>query len=145
MTLNISYPNPNCLCARYLARFLQGETLKHREADSATGSYRLASHVHYLQEKHGWHIERREVTEATRDPTGRAATFMEYWLATSLIEWAGSQGQEYVEKVMELEAIRIAERLAATSPTADDNPDGTDNLKTSMDLDSCNENNDGPE
>ena len=70
---------------------------------------------------------------------------MEYWLATSLIEWAGSQGQEYVEKVMELEAIRIAERLAATSPTADDNPDGTDNLKTSMDLDSCNENDDGPE
>ncbi|RLU00601.1 MAG: hypothetical protein D9N14_04865 [Ketobacter sp.] len=145
MTLNISYPKPQCLCARYLARFLQGETLKHREADSATGSYRLASHVHYLQEKHGWHIERREVTEATRDPTGRAATFMEYWLATSLIEWAGSQGQEYVEKVLELEAIRIADRLAATSPTADDNPMETDKPKPNMESVLCNDHNHGQE
>lgn len=145
MNLNISYPKPSCLCARYLARFLQGETLKHRDADSATGSYRLASHVHYLQEKHGWQIERREVTEATRDPTGRAATFMEYWLTTSVIEWAGSQGQEYVEQVLELEALRIAERLAATSQTADDNPVGTDNPKPNMESDSSNDYNHEPE
>lgn len=143
MSLSISYPKANCLCARYLARFLQGETLKHRGADSATGSYRLASHVHYLQDKHGWQIERREVTEATRDPIGRAATFMEYWLPTSLIAWAGVEGQEYVEKVLELEAKKIAERLAATSPTAENNPVGTEHTKPNMDTEPSNRSTDG--
>lgn len=133
MTANISYPKPGYLSARYLARFLQGETLKHREADQATGSYRLAAHVHYLQEKHGWHIERREVTAETKDPTGRAAKYMEYWLPGWLIKWAGTEGQEYVEKVLELEAKRIAARLAATNPTADGNPEGTDRNQPSTD------------
>lgn len=133
MNTQITYPKPNCLCARYLARFLTGETLKHREADSATGSYRLASHVHYLQDKHGWIVERRTVTEPTKDPTGRAAEFMEYWLPTKLIEWAGVEGQLYVEKVMALEARKIAERLAATSHTAVDNPGGTDSRHANTD------------
>lgn len=126
MTPNISYPRLDSISGRYLGRFLQGETLKHREADQATGSYRLASYVCYLQKKHGWIIERRDVCEETHDPTGRDANYREYWLPNWLIDRVGTTGQEYIEKVFEMESRKIAARLAATTPTASAKPSRTD-------------------
>ena len=145
MIIAFSYPRPRGISARCLARLLKGETLKHREADDVTGSYRLAAFICYLEQKHGWEIQRREVNENTKDPTGRTAKYMEYWLQEHFIKWAGKEGQEYVEKVFEIENKRIAERLAATSPTANDNPVKTDNSKPNMESDLSNDHNHGQE
>lgn len=119
MKLDISYPRKSTISGRYLVRFLLGETLKHRIADGMSGSYRLAGHVGYLEHKHSWKFLRNEVTEESADPTGRKATYTEYQLPTTLIEWAGGEGQVYAAEVLNWESEKIAEREAVTSPTAE--------------------------
>lgn len=119
MKTNISYPRKNSLAGRYLARFLNGEILDHRDADSKTGSYRLAAVVHYLESVHHWSIFRYEQSEPTPDPIGRSAVFMRYMLAEEMIAWAGEFGQEWARDVLNLESKRTAEREAATSQSAE--------------------------
>jgi hypothetical protein len=119
MTANISYPRENSLSARCLARFLLGEPVTHREADKASGSYRLASFVHYLEREHGWVFDRAELQEQTLDPTGRKATYMKYWLSKRLIDWAGETGKTFAERVLRIEAEKVAERMAATTQSAE--------------------------
>lgn len=119
MKANISYPRKNSLAGRCLARFINGEILEHRDADSVTGSYRLAAVVHYLESVHHWSIFRYEQAEPTPDPIGRSAVYMRYMLAEGLIEWAGDDGQQWASDVLNLEAKRIAEREAATSQSAE--------------------------
>jgi len=119
MKTNISYPRKNSLAGRCLARMLKHEILMHRDADKVSGSYRLSGYVHYLQIKHGWHIDRCEVVEATPDPIGRNAPLAKYWLPDWLIKWAGTDGQSYADDVLNLEAKRIAAREAVTSLAAE--------------------------
>ncbi len=119
MKANISYPRKNSLAGRYLARFINGEILDHRDADSITGSYRLAAVVHYLESAHHWSIFRYEQIEPTPDPIGRSAVFMRYMLTEEMIAWAGEFGQEWARDVLNMESKRIADREAATSQSAE--------------------------
>ncbi len=139
MKRNISYPRKSTISGRYLARFLLSEKLKHRNADCMSGSYRLAGHVNYLERQHNWKFLRDELTEDSADPTGRKATYTEYQLPPDLIEWAGSEGQEYAIQVLNLESEKIAEREAATSPTAEIESNQQSNLvdKSSMITKKC--------
>lgn len=115
MSYNTTYPKEHSLAARCLARMLTGETLTHRNADNAAGSYRLASFIHYLCKQHHWIFNRQEFPDDTRDPVGRSATYMQYSLPKELIQWAGEEGQRYASEVLGLEAKRIARRVAATT------------------------------
>lgn len=119
MKANISYPRKNSLAGRYLARFINGEILDHRNADSITGSYRLAAVVHYLESAHHWSIFRYEQSEPTPDPIGRSAVFTRYMLTEEMIRWAGDDGQQWASDVLNLESKRIADREAATSQSAE--------------------------
>lgn len=134
MTSHTTYPRPSTISARCLARLLLGERLSHRDGDSATGSYRLAGLVHYLEQVHGWPIARTTIIEDSKDPAGRKAEYTEYWLEDALIKWAGEEGQDYGREVLALETKRIAERLAATSHPAGDNPSRTDRLEPTTEL-----------
>ncbi len=118
MKANITYPRQASIAGRHLARFLVGEKLKHRDADKSSGSYRLSGYVHYLEQKHGWTIERCVVTDDSYDPIGRKAIYTEYWLPYFLIQRAGAEGQEYARNVLDRETQKIAERVAATTLNA---------------------------
>lgn len=136
MSFNNTYPRPSTISARCLARMLLGERLSHRDGDNATGSYRLAGLVHYLEQVHGWPIARTTIIEDSKDPAGRKAEYTEYWLEEALIQWIGEEGQDYGREVLALETKRIAERLAATSypanviPSRTDGPDRNTESKT---------------
>lgn len=119
MKSNIGYPRRTTLVARCLARFLNGEILDHRDADSVSGSYRLAAVVHYLESKLKWSVFRYECDEATPDPAGRKARFARYMFTEDMIAWAGEDGQSWARDVLNLEAKRVAEREAATSRSAE--------------------------
>ena len=114
-----TYPRQGTNTSRFLARLLTGEPMKHRDADSATGSYRLAVYVHYLKTKHHWPISSREFTDDTLDPIGRQAIYKEYWLDIHTINRAGEEGQQYAEQILGWELEKIATRVAATTPDAE--------------------------
>lgn len=117
---NIKFPErKSSLCARTLARLINGEHLKHRDADSVSGSYRLSGYIHYLQTKYGFPIERTDSVSDTGDPVGRSAPYTEYWLSDVLLKWIGQAGLDWAREVLALEAVRIAEREAATSHPAE--------------------------
>lgn len=118
--LNIKFPErKNTLCARTLARLLIGEHLKHRDADLVSGSYRLSGYVHYLQERYGWRIERKECITDTGDPVGRNAPYTVYWLSDEVLSWSGQMGRDWAADVLRLEKERIAGREAGTSHPAE--------------------------
>lgn len=117
---NVRFPErKNSLSARTLARLIMGEHLKHRDADSISGSYRLSGYIHYLQTKYGFPIERTDSVSDTGDPVGRSAPYTEYWLSDLLLKWIGDAGRDWAQEVLMLEAARIAEREAATSHPAE--------------------------
>lgn len=131
MKSNITYPRKTSNTARFLARFLLGERLRHRQADNVVGSYRLAGYVGYLTKKHGWNFDRHDIKDDSLDPIGRSSDYTEYWLPIELINWAGIEGQDYARKVLSWEAERIAERVETTTPSkAASEPSEDDNSET---------------
>ncbi len=126
-----TYPRKKCIAGRVAARLAQGQIINHREVDFLTGSYRLAGYIHYLEESHHWQIMRRQITEATRDPTGRKAVFTEYFLSIGFLNTL-DEPLEWAMNVFSYENERRAEREAATPQTADYRTRGPvkDNLNT---------------
>lgn len=112
---NFTYPKAHTLAARTLARLLTGTKLNHRNFDVETGTYRLASYIHYLSEKHQWLIIKTESNETSLDPTGRQTTYMNYWLPEKVIKWSGDEGKDFAEREFFWETSK-REGKAATYP-----------------------------
>jgi hypothetical protein len=72
------FPRANSLPGRALARLLNGERLTHRSFQNATSSYRL-SHFIYVLHEYAWPVGSIEKVGKTNDPTGRKATYSEYF------------------------------------------------------------------
>lgn len=74
------FPRTNSLLGRALARLLKGQHLTYRSFQIDTSSYRLA---HFIFVLHGDGLVVQSVEKAgqTKDPTGRKATFAEYFFS----------------------------------------------------------------
>ncbi|WP_027148160.1 hypothetical protein [Methylobacter tundripaludum] len=72
------FPRTNSLPGRALARLLKGQHLTHRSFQNATSSYRLA-HFIFVLHGYNWAIQSIEKVGKTNDPTGRNATYAEYF------------------------------------------------------------------
>lgn len=73
------FPRTNSLPGRALARLLKGQCLTHRSFQNETSSYRLA-HFVYVLHGYGWSVQSVEKVGQTKDPTGRKATYAEYFI-----------------------------------------------------------------
>jgi len=78
-------PRTNSLPGRALARLLKGQRLTHRNFQNETSSYRLA-HFVYVLHGYGWSVQSIEKTRSTNDPTGRKATYAEYFFSVGDIK-----------------------------------------------------------
>jgi hypothetical protein len=61
----LSFPRINTLAARALARLVTGQQFTHRDFQNETASYRLASFIEQLRNRHKWPIETKEETRLT--------------------------------------------------------------------------------
>jgi hypothetical protein len=66
-------PKPGTLADEALLRLMRGKHITHRDFDTETASYRLASSIHLLRKK-GWQIESRPEVGITR--TGRRCRYV---------------------------------------------------------------------
>jgi hypothetical protein len=71
-------PHIDSLPARALARLLAGKQITHKDFQGQTASYRLASYIETLRNRHGWAIESRWEEGLTSDRTGRRARYVRY-------------------------------------------------------------------
>jgi len=79
------FPRTNSLPGRALARLLKGQCLTHRSFQNATSSYRLA-HFIFVLHGYNWAIQSIEKVGKTNDPTGRKATYSEYFFSAEDIK-----------------------------------------------------------
>jgi len=79
------FPRTNSLPGRALARLLKGQHLTHRSFQRETSSYRLA-HFIFVLHGYGWAVQSVEKVGQTKDPTGRKATYSEYFFTPEDIQ-----------------------------------------------------------
>lgn len=120
----VTYPKPYSIAAVTLARALIGESIEENRADNAN-RHRLSARVRYLETVHGWLFER----EHAIGQAGHSTLITRYWLDKAVIDWAGTEGQEYAMKVLRLEAKKVEEGEAATSPSSETQSEKPNNLK----------------
>lgn len=72
------FPRTNSLPGRVLARLLKGQRLTYRSFQNAIASYRLA-HFIFVLHWYNWAVQSIEKTGKINDPTGRNATYAEYF------------------------------------------------------------------
>jgi hypothetical protein len=80
----------NTLQAEVLACFLQGERMTGLESVFAHSTTRLASAVHILRKKFGWHIEGQSIAVAPKD--GRIEEITVYFMSRQTIAAAFDAG-----------------------------------------------------
>ncbi len=101
-------PRTDTLTGRALMRLMTGRKFTHRDFQIETASYRLASSIEQLRNRHGWKIEATEETAPTKDPTGRTATYARYSLAPEFLQSTraeiGERFDNFIEAVKRLEA-----------------------------------------
>lgn len=101
-------PRTATLPGRALMRLMIGRKFTHRDFQTETASYRLASSIEQLRNRHGWPIESTEETAPTNDPTGRAATYACYFLEPEFLRRIraemGERFDNFVEAVKRFEA-----------------------------------------
>ncbi len=89
-------------------RLMTGHKFTHRDFQNETASYRLASSIEQLRNRHGWKIETSEETATTQDPTGRTATYARYSLAPEFLKITraemGERFDNFIEAVKQFEA-----------------------------------------
>jgi hypothetical protein len=76
------FPQHNKLPGRALARLARGQHLTHRGYQIETSTYRLAQYIFVLR-GYGWPVQSVEKVCKTNDPTGRKATYAEYFFQPS--------------------------------------------------------------
>lgn len=91
------FPRSNSLPGRALARLLKGQRLTHRSFQNSTSSYRL-SHFVYVLREYAWPVGSIEKVGKTNDPTGRKATYAEYFLTDEDIRNLKSRSGEMLDK-----------------------------------------------
>lgn len=91
------FPRTNSLPGRALARLMKGQRLTHRSFQIDTSSYRLA-HFIFVLHGYGWAVQSIEKVGKTNDPTGRKATYAEYFLTEEDIRNLKSRSGEVLDK-----------------------------------------------
>jgi hypothetical protein len=90
-------------------RLISGRKFTHREFQNETASYRLASFIEQLRNRHGWVIDSIEEIAPTKDPTGRTAKYVRYGLNPDLLRVVSTQMggrlNSFVEAVKRFEAM----------------------------------------
>jgi hypothetical protein len=101
-------PRTDTLTGRALMRLMTGRKFTHRDYQNETASYRLSSFIEQLRNRHGWPIVSAEETAATKDPTGRNATYARYSLDPEFLRnikvEMGERFENFIEAVKRFEA-----------------------------------------
>lgn len=101
-------PRTDTLTGRALMRLMTGRKITHRDFQNETGTYRLASCIEQLRNRHGWKIEVTEETAPTKDPTGRVAKYARYFLPPDYLRMVraemGERFDKFIESVKRFEA-----------------------------------------
>ncbi len=102
-----SFPRPDSLTGRALARLMQEHRFTHREYQSQTASYRLSSYIEQLRKRHNWIIQTDYEEAPTSDPTGRNATYGRYSIEPELLaeyrKQLGERFDGFIESVSKFE------------------------------------------
>lgn len=101
------FPRANSLPGRALARLLKGQRLTHCSFQNATSSYRLA-HFIFVLNSYNWSVQSIEKTGKTNDPTGRKATYAEYFFNAEDIRNLKNEFGDVLEKF--IRAVDIFEQ-----------------------------------
>lgn len=80
-----TFPKPESLTARALARLMTGKRYTHREYQNQTASYRLSSYIEQLRKRHNWIIKTDYEEASTSDPVGRKAIYGRYSIEPELL------------------------------------------------------------
>ncbi len=83
---NPKYPAPNTIASKALNMFLTGNHISHPQFETATGSWRLAAHVHTLK-RLGWPVMTESMGMPGTDEDMRARSFVVYYLPDDLLEF----------------------------------------------------------
>lgn len=108
---NPTFPRTDTLTARALMRLLIGQMFTHRDFQNATASYRLSGYIEQLRNRHGWQIETKEETAPTKDPTGRNATYVRYYINADFLRNVKNELGERIESF--IEAVQCFEAKGA--------------------------------
>lgn len=102
------FPRTNSLPGRALARLLKGQRLTHRSFQNATSSYRLA-HFIFVLHGYNWAVQSVEKVGQTKDPTGRKATYAEYFFSEQDIQKIKKELGSTLDKF--ISAVDLFERV----------------------------------
>ena len=102
-----TFPRPDSLTGRALARLIQGKRFTHRDFQNQTASYRLSGYIEHLRKTHNWIIQTDYEQAPTKDPTGRNATYGRYSIEPELLaeyrKQLGERFDGFIESVSKFE------------------------------------------
>lgn len=96
-----TFPRIETLTGRALMRLMIGRKFTHRDYQNETASYRLSSYIERLRNHHGWPIKTIEETAATKDTTGRKATYARYSIDPEFLNALRSEIRERFDSFIE--------------------------------------------
>ena len=82
---NPKYPTENTLAQKALAMLLTANRISHPQFEAATGSWRLAAHVHTLK-RLGWPVKTESMGMGAGEDEMRDRSFVLYYLPDDLLD-----------------------------------------------------------
>lgn len=103
MNLEISFPKPDTLAGRALAKLLTGAKVSHKDIYLKCATYRLSASIHLRRHKYSIPVIDEWREELTRDRVGRRARFKRYFIEPDTIRATGERGRKFIQAVRDFE------------------------------------------